>query len=108
MGYRYRLHGADLPGAPDIVFPARRAVIFVHGCFWHAHGCPRGRREPKTNAGYWRSKRERNARRDASAADALNERGWRVLVLWECDIAVSASLLERLKLFLGPPRALSA
>lgn len=108
MGYRFRLHDAALPGAPDIIFSARRAVLFIHGCFWHAHDCPRGRREPKANAGYWKSKRERNARRDAKTSGALQERGWRVLVLWECELNDSASLAARLKLFLGPQRAVSA
>ena len=53
LGYRFRLHRKDLPGSPDLVFPGRKAVIFVHGCFWHGHDCPRGARAPKTNAGYW-------------------------------------------------------
>ena len=84
-GYRFRLHGA-LPGRPDIVFPARRAVIFVHGCFWHGHSCARGSRAPKTNADYWRKKIARNITRDRDARAALKRLGWRALVVWECRL----------------------
>lgn len=85
LGFRYRLHGR-LPGRPDIVFPGRRSVIFVHGCFWHGHDCPRGRRRPKTNAAYWRAKIAKNQARDAATLAALRAEGWRALVLWECAL----------------------
>jgi DNA mismatch endonuclease (patch repair protein) len=84
-GYRYRLHGR-LPGQPDLVFAGRRAVILVHGCFWHGHDCPRGARMPKANAAYWRAKRRRNQARDREVKSALRRAGWRVLVVWECAL----------------------
>ena len=85
-GFRYRLNVADLPGKPDLVFPRYRAIIFVHGCFWHGHDCARGARPPKTNADYWRAKIARNVKRDHAAIDALQRDGWRVYVSWECDL----------------------
>lgn len=91
-GLRYRLHRADLPGKPDVVFPGRRAVVFVHGCFWHGHDCPRGARPPKDNADYWRRKIERNRARDAKAAGDLAALGWRVLTVWECELKDPARL----------------
>jgi DNA mismatch endonuclease (patch repair protein) len=84
-GLRYRLHAA-LPGKPDLVFPARRAVVFVHGCFWHGHDCARGARVPKTNRAYWTAKIARNAARDAEHAAALTALGWRARVVWECEL----------------------
>ncbi|MEO4041146.1 very short patch repair endonuclease [Hoeflea sp. CAU 1731] len=103
LGYRYRLHRRDLPGAPDLVFPGRRKVVFVHGCFWHGHDCPRGARAPKTNADYWRAKIARNTARDARNAQALADAGWRVLTVWECETpkAKRAALEVKLKAFLG-------
>jgi len=88
MGYRYRLHRRDLPGAPDIVFPGRRKLIFVHGCFWHGHDCARGARAPAANADYWRSKIARNVARDADHLAALRLAGWDVLIVWECQLKV--------------------
>ncbi|MFN3615047.1 MAG: very short patch repair endonuclease [Rubrimonas sp.] len=82
----YRLHRRDLPGRPDIAFIGRRAAIFVHGCFWHGHDCPRGARAPKANAGYWAAKIARNRARDAAALAALADRGWRAAVIWECEL----------------------
>ena len=86
MGLRYRLHRKDLPGAPDIVMPGRRLVIFVHGCFWHGHDCPRGARIPKANTDYWLAKISRNRERDARNAKALADLGWKVVVVWECQM----------------------
>ncbi|MGF1543831.1 MAG: very short patch repair endonuclease [Parvularculaceae bacterium] len=85
-GLRYRLHAARLPGKPDIVFPGRRAVVFVHGCFWHGHDCPRGARTPKTNTDYWLAKIARNRARDDRRLNELAGLGWRVRVVWECEI----------------------
>ena len=85
-GFRYRLCAKDLPGKPDIVLPKYRAVIFVHGCFWHGHDCPRGRRAPNTNARYWRAKIARNVERDHKAVAALQRSSWRVKISWECDL----------------------
>jgi DNA mismatch endonuclease, patch repair protein len=85
MGYRYRLHRKDLPGKPDLVFPSRRKVIFVHGCFFHMHDCPYGQVVPKTNAEFWRKKRLSNVERDKRNVTALKESGWQVLEVWECQ-----------------------
>ena len=84
-GLRYRLHGADLPGRPDLVFPKYRAVVFMHGCFWHGHGCSIFR-WPKTRAKFWKTKINRNIERDKNALAALKAEGWRVLVVWECAL----------------------
>lgn len=85
-GFRYRLNVKDLPGKPDLVFPKHRAVLFVHGCFWHGHDCPRGRRRPKTNAAYWQAKIARNVERDRETIAALQRHGWYVKISWECDL----------------------
>ena len=82
----YRLHRRDLPGRPDVAFIGRRAAIFVHGCFWHGHDCPRGARVPEANAAYWSAKLARNRARDAAALAALAAAGWRVLLVWECAL----------------------
>ena len=84
-GFRFRLHDRRLPGSPDLVFPGRRAVIFVHGCFWHGHACPLFRL-PATRQAFWRAKIEGNVARDATAEAALRADGWRVLTVWECAL----------------------
>lgn len=84
LGYRYRLHVAALPGAPDLVFPRLRKIIIVNGCFWHMHGCGRCR-IPATRRGYWLAKLRRNALRDGQTRRALRRLGWEVLVVWECQ-----------------------
>jgi DNA mismatch endonuclease (patch repair protein) len=84
-GFRYRLHRADLPGKPDIVFMSRRKVIFVHGCFWHAHSC-RMAHKPRTNQGYWSPKLQGNQERDARHLSALKAAGWKVHTIWECEL----------------------
>lgn len=86
MGYRYRLHIRTLPGTPDLVFPSRKAVIFMHGCFWHRHkGCHLARM-PKSRVAFWTEKFETNKRRDETNTMRLQELGWRVLVIWECQM----------------------
>jgi DNA mismatch endonuclease (patch repair protein) len=100
MGYRYRLHQKDLPGKPDLVFPTRRKVIFVHGCFWHGHDCRRGARVPKTNREYWERKIARNRERDGQHYTDLKQAGWAVLILWECQIRDREVCVERIKEFL--------
>jgi DNA mismatch endonuclease (patch repair protein) len=85
LGYRYRLHVAELPGKPDLVFPARKKVIFVHGCFWHRHSHCSRCRLPKSRLDYWKPKLERNVKRDRIAVYGLRRSGWRVLVVWECE-----------------------
>lgn len=101
LGFRYRLHAADLPGKPDLVFRSRRAVLFVHGCYWHMHRCKQGRSVPATNAEFWRAKREGNRRRDRRAVAALRRQGWTVLVIWECQTReprrVAKGLLESIQ-----------
>lgn len=104
LGYRFRLHRNDLPGSPDLVFPARRKAIFVHGCFWHGHDCARGSRKPKTNAAYWSAKIARNVARDARALADLETLGWDALVLWECELRPPETLTARLVRHLGPTR----
>ena len=99
-GYRYRLHRTDLPGKPDIVFPGRRKVVFVHGCFWHRHSCPLARRIPNTRQDYWIPKFKRTVERDQAAVAALADMGWEVLVVWECETKDLESLSERLAEFL--------
>jgi len=82
-GFRYRLHVGDLPGRPDMVFPARRAIIMVHGCFWHGHDCHLFK-WPASRQDFWREKIEGNRKRDEAVASALRAAGWRVLTVWEC------------------------
>lgn len=106
LGYRYVLHAKNLPGKPDLVFTARRKVIFVHGCFWHQHDradCTDARR-PKSNTGYWSEKLDRNVLRDQQHMLALEEQGWDVLVIWDCEIG-NDETCRRLIEFLGPPRS---
>src|SRR3954467_2112576 len=114
-GYRYRLHGSaagpKLPGKPDLAFAGGRQVIFVNGCFWHSHDCRVGRHGPKSNAEFWETKRTRTVERDAAATAALEQAGWDVLTVWECELKRTsdlAALEERLLAFLndraaGPP-----
>ena len=103
MGYRYRLHAKDLPGKPDLVFRSRKKVIFVHGCFWHQHAraaCKDGR-APKSNLGYWAGKLARNVERDAENLDGLTAKGWKTLVLWECEVLKGGTALaNRIRRFL--------
>ena len=100
IGYRFRLHRADLPGKPDLAFPGRRAVIFVHGCFWHGHSCKRGSVRPKANAAFWAAKLGRNVERDTSQLSRLKAAGWRALVLWECELKDAGRLAARIMRFL--------
>jgi DNA mismatch endonuclease (patch repair protein) len=100
MGYRYRLHRKDLPGKPDLVLPARRKVIFVHGCFFHLHECRYGQVIPKTNADFWAKKRRSNFERDVRNIVALEAAGWQVLTVWECETKNPESLPEKLIGFL--------
>jgi len=106
-GYRYRLHRKDLPGQPDIVLTGRRSVVFVHGCFWHGHDCKRGSRVPKSNRSYWVSKIKGNTERDERNQIKLKALGWRVLVVWECELKDTIVLKSMLEEFLGPPKQTS-
>jgi DNA mismatch endonuclease, patch repair protein len=100
----YRVHRRDLPGAPDVVWIGKRRALFVHGCFWHGHGCRRGRRMPVTNRPYWSAKIARNRLRDARARAALRKLGWQVLVVWECQLRDPERLRRRLHDLLGRGR----
>lgn len=98
LGLRFRLNRADLPGKPDVVFPAKRTALFVHGCFWHGHNCPRGARMPQNNRAYWQTKISRNIARDKANLAALKKLGWTPRVIWECqtrDPAALARLIRR-------------
>ncbi len=108
LGYRFRLHRPDLPGKPDLAFPARRKVIFVHGCFWHSHACKPGLR-PRSNRGFWLPKLRRNKVRDGRNLKALGQQGWKALVIWECELKDTRALRLKVKRFLGstPPRPLT-
>ena len=100
LGYRYRLHDARLPGKPDLVFASRRKAVFVHGCFWHQHTCPKGARQPKTQVDFWKSKLEGNVERDKRNLARLIEQDWGVLVIWECETKDRDSLKEKITRFL--------
>ena len=99
IGYRFRLHRRDLPGKPDIVFVSRRKAIFVHGCFWHAHGCRIGK-PPKSHVRFWKAKLKRNSERDSKNQRALQDRGWDVLIVWQCETKDLVPLREKLRNFL--------
>lgn len=86
LGFRYRLHSPKLPGKPDIAFPSRKAVIFVHGCFWHRHPACRYSATPASNADFWIRKFSANVERDRTITDKLTRAGWRVAVVWECEL----------------------
>ncbi|KAF1708088.1 very short patch repair endonuclease [Pseudoxanthomonas sangjuensis] len=95
MGYRFRLHGKGLPGTPDIVLSRREAVVFVHGCFWHGHVCKRTKM-PKSRKAYWAGKIEGNRRRDARKQRQLKALGWKVVIVWECELKRPGRLAMRL------------
>ena len=101
LGFRYRLHSADLPGKPDLVFPARRRVIFVHGCFWHRHTarCALARL-PKSRLDFWQPKLEQNRKRDEKNVRRLRAAGWKVLTVWECQLGKEEILKARILKFL--------
>lgn len=125
-GYRYRLHGAlpsgvshslrqehpqirlrggKLPGSPDLVFTAKRKVVFVDGCFWHGHDCPTGRHRPSSNTEYWNPKLDRNQARDQRNRNDLLALGWQSLTVWECELDSAEQVLGTVTEFLGPPNS---
>ena len=103
MGFRFRLHRKDLPGKPDLVFPARRKAMFVHGCFWHWHGVKKCRiwRTPKSNLVYWKKKLGGNRDRDKRNLQLLKKAGWRTLVIWECQVADAKALERKIRKFIN-------
>ena len=101
MGYRYRLHRSDLPGTPDLVFPSRRKVIFIHGCFWHRHPNCRLARLPKSKREFWESKLEQNRKRDLLNQDKIHQMGWYFLITWECMLDDMNKVDIKIREFLG-------
>lgn len=95
LGLRFRLHQKALPGTPDIVLKRHATVVFVHGCFWHGHDCPRGK-APTTRPEFWIPKLRRNRERDLASLSRLRDQGWRVLTVWECELRAPARLSRRL------------
>ena len=102
-GYRFRLHRKDLPGTPDLVFPSRKKVIFVHGCFWHAHENCKVANLPKSRRAYWQKKFDTNRRRDQKNIESLKQMGWDVFVAWECQVNHDSMILNDIEKFLGAP-----
>jgi len=106
-GYRYRLHRKELPGKPDIILPSKKKIVFVHGCFWHQHNNPKCKiaRVPKSKTEYWIPKLERNVERDAEHQKSLRSKGWKVLVVWECETNDVKKLSRKLDRFLSDKSA---
>ena len=99
LGYRYRLHRKDLPGKPDVVFGPKRKAIFIHGCFWHNHDCSKGKL-PKSNIEFWEPKLKGNRERDEKNIIELNNMGWKILEIWQCEISDIEKLADRIIDFL--------
>lgn len=104
LGYRYRLHKIGLPGKPDLVFSARKKIIFVHGCFWHSHEGCKIANQPKSRSAFWQSKFARNKTRDRSNIMQLRGSGWDTITIWECETKNLPKVGQRLTKFLGPAR----
>jgi DNA mismatch endonuclease (patch repair protein) len=103
LGLRFRLGRSDLPGKPDLVFPSRRVALFVHGCFWHGHDCPRGARMPQNNRAYWQAKIARNVARDKASLANLRKLGWKPAVIWECEAKDAENLVRLITRRIGKP-----
>ena len=101
LGYRYRLHDGRLPGRPDLVFPSRRKVVFVHGCFWHRHAKCKYASNPKTRVAYWQAKFFANVARDRRTRRELKKLGWAQMTVWQCELKKPEKLTERLDDFLA-------
>lgn len=102
LGYRFRLHRKDLPGSPDLTFPSRKKIIFIHGCFWHAHQDCSVANRPKSRRSFWMQKFRRNVARDRRNEKLLRQTGWSVLTVWECEAKNTTRLTSRIVKFLGP------
>lgn len=100
MGFRYRLHDKKLPGKPDLVFRKKQKVIFVHGCFWHQHGCNQYRM-PKSRVEFWEPKLQQNVLRDDRNRSLLKEMGWGILTIWECELKDRAKITNKINAFLS-------
>jgi DNA mismatch endonuclease (patch repair protein) len=103
LGLRFRLGRSDLPGKPDLVFPSRRVALFVHGCFWHGHDCPRGARMPQNNRAYWQAKIAGNVARDKASLANLRKLGWKPAVIWECEAKDAEKLVRLITRRIGKP-----
>jgi len=104
LGLRFRLHRKDLPGSPDLVFPRRKTVVFVHGCFWHRHdGCKKAT-TPKSHEEFWQEKFARNVARDRRVIRELEDQGWRALIVWQCETRDSEQVRVMLGRFFGLSR----
>lgn len=104
VGYRFRLQWKAAPGRPDVAFPGRRRIIYIHGCFWHQHEGCRLSHVPNTRRAFWQEKFDRNRARDARQLEKAEAEGWEALVIWECETRDARLLLERMQAFLGPTR----
>ena len=102
-GYRYRIHAKNLPGSPDLIFPGKRKVIFVHGCFWHRHEGCKSARMPKSRIEFWSAKLNGNKLRDTRTFDALRRLGWQVMVVWECELRDLEGVAKAIQIFLDAP-----
>lgn len=103
IGFRFRLHVRELPGNPDIVLPRHKKVIFVHGCFWHRHkGCKKTT-TPKSHKAFWENKFEYNVNRDARNRSRLRRLGWKVLIVWECELRDESKMSEKIVKFMSQP-----
>jgi len=102
MGYRYSLHKKNLPSQPDIVLTRYRKIIFVHGCFWHMHKCRYGKVVPKTHRKFWQTKRQGNVARDKKNIRELKKAGWKILVIWECQVKNIKTVQAKIHRFLSP------
>lgn len=104
LGYRFRTNVRGIPGTPDVVFTKRKTVLFVNGCFWHAHDCKWGSVLPVTNAEFWASKRQATVSRGARNELELRSLGWKTITLWECQIKTGSQAIDSIVLLLGPPK----
>lgn len=100
MGYSFHTNVSDLPGSPDIVFPKRRKIIFIHGCFWHQHLRCKASDRPRTNVAFWEQKLDRNIKRDRIVRQQLKKMGWKALILWGCQIRRENILRNRIRNFI--------
>lgn len=107
LGFRFRLHRSELPGKPDLVFPSRKKIILVHGCFWHRHPGCRFAYAPKSNQEFWKEKFEKNVQRDENNTKLLAALGWDVLIIWECETRNTATLQNKIVFFLSGEPILS-
>ena len=100
LGYHYRLHRRDLPGCPDMVFPGKKKLIFINGCYWHRHNCKKGRSIPETRKLFWQAKFKQTIERDKRNQKALKKLGWQIFVVWECQLKDLTKLRTKITAFL--------